>query len=235
MLLQLIFIAFAIFFIMRVLDWLVISWLSSKKHAKTLRKLFPIIEFSTWTVFIFYVIINLFNNELIYETAIIIILAVILLFFSWFFIKDIIAGVIIKSEYNIEYNKKVRIKDFEGYINKIGYLSIELKTDSGEFIKIPYSKIVSEVIVWPENKKNLFYKHNFIAKVENSNNLHYSDYIAGIRTELLNSAWIISKKEPVINYINNQDNFYFYKIEIFALNEIHARKLEKNYSNITIN
>ena len=48
----------------------------------------------------------------------------------------------------------------------------------------------------------------------------------------ISAEYLYFKKEPIINYINAQDNFYFYKIEIFALNEIHARKLEKNHSNI---
>lgn len=232
MVLRLILIAFAIFFLLRIIDWIVVSGVSTRKYSKVLRRVFPLLEFAVWTIYILYLLINLLNNQLFYETAIVVVIAIILIFFSWFFLKDIIAGVILKSEHSLEANRKIKIKEFEGRIYKTGYLSVELKTDSGEFIKIPFSKLISEVIIWPENEKDLFYKHSFEIKIKNSKNIHQYDYIKEIRLELLNSSWMVTTREPVIKYLKSEGAHFYYHIEVFALNDVHAKKIEKAFSEI---
>lgn len=234
MIFRLLFIAIAIFFLLRILDWILVSGLTVRRYSNALRRIFPLLEFVTWTIFVIYLLINVLDDQLFYETAIVVVIAVILIFFSWFFLRDIIAGVIIKSEHKLEINRKIKIKEFEGRIYKAGYLSVELKTDSGEFIKIPFSKLISEVIIWPENEKDLFYKHIFEIKIQNSKNIHQYDYIKEIRQELLNSPWIVSSREPLIKYARSEDNHYYYIIEIFALNYEHARKMEKDFTTISL-
>jgi len=224
MILQFFLYAVLLFFLMRFINWVVKILPQNYSYRKILIKVLPVIELTFWVVLIFFAARGLLKEAYHYEIVVFVLFIILIGFISWFFIRDFIAGIFIRSEYLINLNQKIKVFDTEGHIKKIGYRSLEIKSESGETVRIPYSKLSNTIITFPAIDTESFYKHSF--KMEIRKDKPYTHYLEYLRFTLLNISWVIMSKEPEINLLDTTGDFYIFKIEFYALNEQHARRSE---------
>ncbi len=224
MILHYFFYAIVLFLLLRLTAWFIKVLPVPKVYHNMLIKSYPLVEFFVWVLFAYFVAGRLFKEAQYYEVLLLIITLVVISFVSWFFIRDFIAGIFIKSENLFEKGKKIKIEHIEGFINHVGYRTVEIKTDDGSLVKVPFSKLSSGVISFPGNENDILYKHSF--SINQPKNKAYPEYIANIRFLLLNSPWVAVTKEPHIELTDTTPSNYTFKIEFHALSEAQALKCE---------
>ncbi|MDD3875535.1 MAG: mechanosensitive ion channel [Bacteroidales bacterium] len=185
---------------------------------------FPILETATWIIFIYLGLRGIFEEHYFWEIILFIAILVVLFFISWFFLRDFLAGIFIKSENQLDINKSINLPVIKGKINKIGYRSIEIKTENGELTKIPYSKLANDIITFPNEGKEYCVKH--IIELTLKNDRPYTDYLQMLRMYVLNIPWTHISKDPVISLEGTSIDEYTFKVEFYALNKDQAQRAE---------
>ncbi len=145
-----------LYLVFRVFNRISIGVISQPIVRKLLQTVIPIIELIVWIAFAFWGAYLLFGNFMYYH-MIVGVMAVLLIFgLSWFLFRDFLAGVLLKSEKSLMPGQYIKTLAVQGSIQKLGSRSMEVINDSGEMIRIPYSRLSSELITLPpEDEDNL--------------------------------------------------------------------------------
>jgi len=223
MIVQFILIAVALLIFFRLSGRFIYFIPVGKSYHKVFIRLFPLFELSVWLLFLFFGLRYILQGHFYRETVIAIVFVCIFLVLAYYFVSDFIAGIFVKTDSYLDLNKRIKVSDIEGVISKIGYRCIEVKTEHGEFVKIPFSKMSHAVVTYPGEMKDMFYKHSFSISVPVKQD---TDYIAGARNAVLNSSWLIASKEPVVQLVKLNDTECILNIICVALNREHAQKIE---------
>jgi hypothetical protein len=120
--------------------------LSGQVYHKRLEEALLIVRAASWIIFIFWAVDVIFQGQLLIARLFSGMLILLVVGISWSLIRDIISGFLIRMEGTYHNNSHVRIHDVEGTVRKLGFRSMEIETDRGETIRIPYKIVDDEVI-----------------------------------------------------------------------------------------
>lgn len=217
-------IAIALFVLLRFTS----RWLNSISASRSLHRLllrgFPFLEFVIWLAFGLWMLNRLFTDWPYYSVMVAAIAVSLVIITSWYFLRDFISGIILKTETPFEKNQLVRTTTHQGVLTKVGYRSLELCNDKGEVVKIPYSQLTSSAINLSEKGTNL-QGHETVLRIKSKVPLHE---IAGeINSSLLLLPWIAVNQDPKINIIEQSDDNYI--ISVFYQTIHPESALQVNY------
>lgn len=68
-------------------------------------------------------------------------LFLVVLIFAWYFLRDFIAGLLLKTEGTLRLHERCRIGEQEGEIVRLGRRALRLQTAQGALVQIPYSQV----------------------------------------------------------------------------------------------
>jgi len=110
------------------------------------KRFLPIMELTGWTVFSVWLLnILLVNSNYITHFRIALFI-VFLSFLSWYFLRDLLSGIVIKTRFNLVKGQKIKYGIATGDIRKVGVLALKIKDDNGTDLIIPYSSIQQQDI-----------------------------------------------------------------------------------------
>jgi len=184
-----------------------------------LKKILPMFDLALTVTIIFWIINRIFGDT---EVLPVITLAVTLILLSllvWFWGRDFVAGIILKSENYFELNKMIRLNNKSGKIIKITLRYLEFVTDEGETIRVPYSKISSDYFskLSPDEK----YESHIIT-LQLNEALDTKTLRESLRKRIYNTPWYLSGKEPVIEIISSAEGGYKINLNVYTINASHA-------------
>jgi len=163
----------------------------------------PAFEMLIWLSFIYWSLEEIFNEPLYFTVFFMTISIIALIWIGWFGARDYIAGIILRTQDLYETGHQLSVGSVTGKISKLGYLNIEVQEQDGAVIKIPYSKITSNIHV-NKNENKMVSTHKFSLKVSSHQLLE--GVIDKIRKSILNSPWHASHLIPHINKIAEKNN-----------------------------
>ena len=190
-----------------------------KKSYIIVKRILPIIDLATLAIVIFWITFRIFRYSDALPIITSVVAIIILGLLGWFWGRDFVAGIILKSENYFEKNKKIRLNNKSGRIIKTTLRYLEFETDDGEAIRVPYSKISSEYFskLSPDEK----YESHLIAlqvnKVADTSKLRES-----LRKIIYNSPWYLAGKEPVIEINSSAEGGFKINLNIYTINSSHA-------------
>lgn len=111
----------------------------------------PIIRNIAIVILVVEVIANL---AIVQPIVIVAVLAMIVLLF-WGYLSNVFLGIVFKIQRGNLKGQGIRVSEFSGKILELKNAKIEVETEKGEILQIPYSKIVNEVEIKPSAAKNL--------------------------------------------------------------------------------
>ena len=182
-------VAIALYLILRFVSTYFRVITGKRKIWKIFLKVFPVLQMLLWVAFVFWAFERLFMGMKAYPvlTGSFIILMVGL--FGWYFLRDFIAGIILKAENGFETGQQIRTSEVSGTIKQLGYRSMGIVTCEGEMVKIPYSLLTSQKIVKPADRVN--WVEQFITL--NIKSDYAPDKIQNmLRIRILEMPWIVS-------------------------------------------
>lgn len=147
-------VAIALYIILRFISTYFRVLTEKRKIRKIFLKVFPVAQMLLWVVFAFWAFEQLFIGRVAYPVltgSLIILMAGL---FGWYFLRDFIAGIILKAENAFEAGQQIRTAEVSGTIKKLDYRSMGIVTSEGELVKIPYTLLTSQKIVKPADTGN---------------------------------------------------------------------------------
>ena len=195
--------AVVIFVVLRYSSrWLASVSTSSLFH-NLLVRLFPLFEFIVWFAFGLWVFNKLLGDYSYYHVIIVMLAIGMMLIVGWYFLRDFISGIILKTEIPFEKKQRIGIDRINGILVKVGYRSIEVETTNNQRIKIPYSKLAaSSIHLFSQNE--YIHSHEFSFKMLSEKPVHEIE--ESILTFLLLLPWIAPSREPSVKIDKQKDS-----------------------------
>ncbi len=223
-LLVVVFLGIVLFIAMRVIIYFTGIAIKGTLLHKTIIRVIPVVEFSLWALFLFWAAFVLFEEHSFMPSLLTVMGLILCLAIGWYIIRDLISGMILKSENAFENGQYLKTNFSEGMIKKIGYLSLELETSSGEIIKIPYSKLANQVLVRP--KKESVNKFASIT-IEIPGNYNHSEIKTKITRAINSTPWVIYSRNPEIIISSKNNNQLTIEIRFVTFSDEHSNNLKR--------
>jgi hypothetical protein len=138
-----------------------------------------------------------------------------LLFVSWGYSKEVFQGTVFKFQRGNIAGQRLKVKDFSGKITSLNNTKLELETEKGEILQIPYSQIVGDVEVKPTSAKYLR-ACVLILKTDQDN---YVSFEQNIRRAIANLPFIVDSVKPKFEIINQSNVEVECKLVVYTNDE----------------
>lgn len=174
-----------------------------------LKKYLPVLEMTGWSIFIIWLLNIIFSssNYNLYLNFLVFVL--IFIFVGWYFMRDFIAGVQVKSRFNLVKGQRIHASQVHGEIKKLGILTITVKSVQGSDYIIPYAKLNQDTIQLNFREKGEA-ETRFTLDLDKK--LDEKGTVKKIEELIINSAWCSHKSKPKVIFIGEHDGKNQYEI-----------------------
>ncbi|MEZ5084474.1 MAG: mechanosensitive ion channel [Bacteroidales bacterium] len=187
-------------------------------------KLYPVIEITIWTIFVFWATGLLFQDQIYYPYIVVSLVLVVLSLITWFFFRDIFAGAIFKFQNDLNKGDYIKIGNISGQIKSVRLTHLEIISDNGQTIKIPNTKLSQDLISGMSTPEGM---EEFKFRFEFDKRFSKMEIEEKIKFEVSNSPWCNYRNPPVIKLQNEDEHSYSYDVVIYTLNDKHLSLVEK--------
>jgi small-conductance mechanosensitive channel len=133
---------------------------------------------------------------------------------AWFAVRDLVAGVILRTEDRFEPDQSLRVGDVSGRIQRVGYRSLDVETEAGERVRVPWHRVAGSTTARTGITDGAP-AHTFHVPVPRS--LSRNAATARIRTAALNSFHASPRREPRVRLHHEEGDARVYEVTVFAL------------------
>lgn len=221
---KLLFVGGTLWFFFKLVHRAIDLLLSGQVYHKRLEEVLLIVRAASWIIFVFWSISVIFIGQLMYARIFSGALILLTVGISWPLIRDIISGFLIRMEGTYHHNSHVRIHNVEGTVKKLGFRSMEIETERGETIRIPY-KIVDDELTVKSYPVETIKSHTFNIMVAKSQDIN--EYEKSIKVELLNSHWSSLRKDPRVKLVDETSDTYELRITAYTLDKRYFQDVER--------
>jgi len=143
---------------------------------------------------------------------------------AWYVLRDVMAGVVSSGRDQFDLNLRIQIGELSGRIVKKGATHVELQTDNGDSIHIPYSRLSREIVIGKSEDSESDY-HRIHLKV--SRQKQPDQLQADILRDIRSSPWATAATAPVVRYKQQENASCEFEILFRSLNSRHASRIER--------
>ncbi len=187
-------------------------------------KVLPIAGSIVWTAFAFWGTGLLFRERTYYPYIVLGMVLIILGLVTWYFIRDVFTGAMFKMQNELNQGDYIKIGNIAGQIKAARLTHLEIISDDGQTIKIPYTRLNQELISRTSTPEGM---EEFNISLLVDKRFSKQEMEDKIRYELANSPWCNFKDPPVIRLKSEDETTYAYDLQIYTLNQQHLRMVEK--------
>lgn len=217
-------IAFVIFLVFKAMAKGFPLVLKQPEKKRAFMRYFTLIEILVWVIYTIFVIQQLSDSNHIYSLGLFVLLMIAGFWLLWFYLKNYISGGVFKLNGKFEINDTVQINEFQGKIIGLGNHRLELETDKGEIIYIPYSQLANAVII-KLHPGEMVLSHSF--NITTLKDKKVSEKIDNIRFEILSLPWSSLKKVPSIKLIHEDSNLLIFELVVYTLEKEYFFPIEQ--------
>lgn len=214
-LIYIVLVALSLVLLLRGSAWFLSLWASNKNTQAYGLRIFPWIQVIVWIAFIFWVADYLFFNTALHNILLLSLGVVSIAVAAWYILRDFIAGAVLRSDLVLQNGAHVQTGNFQGVITRMGYLSVELKTEDGDRVRIPYSKLTDQTITRKMDKSRG--KAQLITlQIPRHFNIENLEQL--LTRKLLEMPWVVAENEIQIK-LTPGDKFYQAEIHYQSIKE----------------
>lgn len=217
-------IGFVIFAIFKALSKGLPLILKQPERKRAFSRYFTLIEILAWVIYTIFVIQQLSDSNQIYSFGLFILLMIAGFWLLWFYLKNYISGGVFKLNGKFDINDTVQIDEFQGKIVGLGNHRLELETDKGEIIYIPYSHLGNAVII-KIHPGEMVLSHSFT--ISTTNDKKVTEKIDEIRFEILSLPWSSLKKVPIIRLVHEDSQHLIFELVVYTLEKEYFFAMEQ--------
>lgn len=213
-LISLFFAGILVFLLLRLVRFIIPYIAKNRNLRDWFFKYFSLFELFIWILVGLWFLPYLMSKHIYAGYGLALILFGIFIWIAWFGLQDLIAGFIFKNNSGIKKSEHIKIGDVQGSIVKLGYRNLILDTASGNFVSLPYSKIIRQSIIRISSAE---IRHSITfelktAKVENIQKIS-NDISARI---IMHPRSSLTEK-PNVELIREEADYLVFSIKVFAI------------------
>jgi len=165
----------------------------------------------------------LYQRSTVTAFILIAILLLVIFFIGIFFIKDYVAGLIVKASANYTIDDVIISNNIEGKIVKFGQRSLIISTNDGNIVYLPYSDLVGKIksIKSASEVKN---NYSFSISVKNVKDIDVK--INEIKNYLISLPWVNTSVDSEITITETKEDNYVLNISVVAFDNSYYTKIE---------
>lgn len=182
----------------------------TRKRRAQFTKIRPVAEVVLLTLFVVLAAQLFFRGDTDYSAAFLAFFALGLIALSWFAIRDVLAGLLIKASEVCLPGDFISIDGISGWIRGLGYRTIALDTQDGGQAFIPYHRVSRQSLIRTPAQDGVC-RHTFNATVPEGVEMYEARQT--IRRCALNSHWSSVVREPSIEL----DHAGGFSVTVFSL------------------
>ncbi|MBU0489757.1 MAG: mechanosensitive ion channel family protein [Bacteroidetes bacterium] len=213
-----------IFAFFRLLHFLLPYVILRQDDQRIARRSLPFVEMVAWVLYLIWALQFFYLHSRLFVSGPALLLLILIFIVSWFALRDIIAGVIFKTGRSFRINQQISVGGFGGKIMALHLRTIELETETGEIVSLPYSRVLGQVIVKSHPAERIL-SHSFRIHLVRSKPLLES--IEEIRRDILNMPWVSVKKTPRIRAVEETESEFVLEISVFSIEADYFFRIEK--------
>ena len=196
---------------------------AEKPYSKRLSDVFLNGKTIAWLIFGFWSIELIALKDPWYTRIFAMVLIITIIGISWTIVRDLITGLLTKMDGSFAVNGWIRIREIEGKIKAFGFRSLEIETEKGETVNIPYHLLNQEMVVRSQPTESVM---SCTFQLEVPNTKQISEYQKIIRNEVLNSHWVSLKKEPKVKLLSEENGSLVLQVTAYSLDERYFDDIE---------
>ena len=165
----------------------------------------------------------LYQRSTVTAFILIAILLLVLFFIGIFFIKDYVAGLIVKASANYSIDDVIISNNIEGKIVKFGQRSLIISTNDGNIVYLPYSDLVGKI---KSIKSASEVKNNYSFSISVKNVKDIDTKINEIKNYLISLPWVNTSVDSEITITETKEDNYVLNISVVAFDNSYYTKIE---------
>lgn len=217
-------IAMVLFLLVKAIAKMLPFIIKQPERKKSYDKYFSLFEIFVWLLYTIFVIQQLSDSNQLYSFGLFLLLMVAGFWMLWYYIKNYISGGIFKLNANFEINDTVQVDAFQGKIIGMGRHRLELESENGEIIYIPYSQLSDAVIV-KLHPGEMILNHSFT--ISTTNDKSSAAKIEEINFAILSLPYASLKKATHIKLIHEDPLNMVFELVVYTLEKEFFFKIEQ--------
>ncbi len=197
----------------------------SSKVRKILLRYFPMLEFGIWLWFVFRASSAAFSQYPYHNIVMSAIALALVLVFGWYLLRDLVAGMVIKTESSLEKDQFLKTELASGRIKRLGYRSVVLETDHGDKIRIPYSRLNKLLLIRPAEEEA---SHSHVIEMLVDRKYQAEMIKKDITSQLLNMPWVVTGLPPEVIVSAKDRSYFLVEIRFNVIKKDHVTLVEEN-------
>ncbi len=186
------------------------------------------IAFIIWVIFVFWSLDYLFKEKFFYQYLIITLIIILVLFISWYFLNDMMAGVIFKIKHDLKVGANLHAGKYSGKIKSIHITYVSLREESGKIVRVPYSRINQEIV--SEGSLSLPREEQML-RILVSASTSKSEAVDLIRAIIMTNPWSPVKEEPAVRFREETDTGSVFEVVISTMRLKQIQFIENEIKN----
>ncbi len=207
-------VAVVLFLFFNFLRFLIPVIIKRNNNKKILLKYLPITELSFWLLFFIWVFQSFLSINQYFAIGILVVLISSLVWSSWYIFRDYIAGIMIKTDSEINIKETITISEITGRVVKFQFRTLKIETESGQIVNIPYTHILNEKVI-KSDRTDTISGYTFELIVKKNDELRI--IINKIEKTIMHLPWSSLKKNPVIKPIMENEKTYTLELTVYSL------------------
>jgi len=223
-LLGILFLAIILFIAIKLAEKLIPFLIKDYEKKRGFKRYFAIIEIFIWIAFTIFAIQKLSDSNQLYSFGLFALLMVVGFWILWFYLRNYISGGVFKINRKFEINDTVQVDEYQGKIKALGNHRLELESESGEIIYIPYSQLSNAVIIKLHPGEKVL-SHSFT--ISTLHEKKPAEIQEDIKYEILSLPWSSIKKEPHVKLIHEDKTHLVYEVIVYTLEKEYLFQMEQ--------
>lgn len=188
-----------------------------------LKRYLPVFELFGWSIFAYWLMDILFSTSQNEAFIHLIILIIVAIFISWFLLRDLFSGVIVKARFNLVKGQKIRYEKLKGEIKRAGLFALSIRDENGIDVIIPYAKLDHKEIrlnYWENGDTESSFTLELNSKFDTQETMRKMEEL------IINSAWCSTRAKPRIQFIGKHNNKEQFEVTCQTITSDGIRKLK---------
>ena len=166
-----------------------------------------------------------FEKNLVLSVALMIVLVFVLYYIAQFFIKDYLAGLLVKASKEYRIGDQISIEDTKGKIDRFAKTQLRIKNPEGENIYIPYSLLISKAKTVEQQTEKV---NAYTFEIELPQRIDFDEDIEHLENYIQLLPWIHPMHKATVELIDESKNEYHLRLTIYTFDKKYYRKVEQS-------
>jgi small-conductance mechanosensitive channel len=218
-----------ILLLFRLLQFLLPPLLAQRRKYRQILPVLPVLETTVWLLYFSWFTFRFAAAGAVYALVVMGVLLVLIFWISRFYLKDLIAGMFFRLSKRYREGEIIAYEGWMGTIQRFGIQSLEIRTQEGQIVYIPYGKLQESLTVKSESEAQSA-AYSFVLTLNRKEPV--PDLQQKVLQHLVSLPWSSVHKVPDVVLKETQDNGLKIEVTVYPIEKVFGKQIEVSTRNL---